>query len=279
MSYKSIAVHLDTSERAHPRLELALQIATRFDAHLTGVFSVFTPDPRSFQVMAGTAAYYPDHAGERQERRAAIERLFRAETTRAKIAANWISTDGDANIAVAQIARCTDLIVAGQDNPDDPEAYLGEHFPEDLVMSAGRPVLFVPYAGSFASTGARVTVAWDGSREATRAVHDALPFMQHAKLTTVITINGEKDEPPGSLMPGADIAAVVARHGINVDVRDVMVSPGASIGEALLSQAAQDGSDLLVMGAYGHARWQERVMGGATRSVLKSMTVPTLMSH
>jgi nucleotide-binding universal stress UspA family protein len=279
MSYKSIAVHLDTSERAHPRLELALQIAWRFDAHLTGVFSVFTPDPRSFYVMAGTAAYYPDHEAQRHERRAAIERLFRAEATRARIAADWISTDGDANIAVPRLARCTDLIVAGQDDPNDPEAYVGGHFPEDLVMSAGRPVLFVPYAGSFVSTGARVTVAWDGSREATRAVHDALPFMQHAKLTTIVTINGAQDERPGSRMPGADIAAVVARHGVNVEVRDVTVSPGASIGEALLSHAADDGSDLLVMGAYGHARWQELVMGGATRSVLKSMTVPTLMSH
>jgi nucleotide-binding universal stress UspA family protein len=197
MSYKSIAVHLDTSERAHPRLELALQIAKRFEAHLTGVFSVFTPDPRSFYVMAGTADYYAEQEKRRHERRAALERLFRTEVTRANVRADWTSTDDCANQAVPRLARCADLIVAGQDDPDDPEAYVGDHFPEDLVMSAGCPVLIVPNAGSFQSVGERVTVAWDGSREATRAVHDALPFMQHAALTTVVTVNGAKAEPPG----------------------------------------------------------------------------------
>jgi nucleotide-binding universal stress UspA family protein len=279
MSYKSIAVHLDTSENAHPRLELALDLAKRFDAHITGVFSVFTPDPRSFYVMAGTVSYYPEHEKLRHERRAALERLFRAETTRAQVAADWITTDDYANYAVPRLARCADLIVAGQDNPDDPEAYISDHFPEALVMSAGRPVLMVPYAGSFPSAGARIIVAWDGSREATRAVHDALPLMRRAKLTTIVTVNGAKGEPPGSRTPGADIAAVIARHDARVVVKELVLSDADLIGEALLSHAADEGGDLLVMGAYGHARWQELVMGGATRSILKSMTLPVLMSH
>jgi nucleotide-binding universal stress UspA family protein len=279
MSYKSIAVHLDTSERAHPRLELALDLAKRFDAHITGVFSVFTPDPRSFYVMAGTAGYYPEHENLRQERRAALERLFHAEAMRAQVPVDWISTDEYANHAVPRLARCADLIVAGQDDPNDPDAYVGDHFPEALVMSAGRPVLMVPYAGNFPSAGSRITVAWDGSREATRAVHDALPFMRRATLTTIVTVNGAKGEPPGSWIPGADIAAVVARHGVQVEVKNLVVQHADPIGEALLSHAADGGSDLLVMGAYGHARWQELVMGGVTRSVLQSMTLPVLMSH
>jgi len=283
MSYKSIAVHLDTSERAHPRLEFALQVASRCEAHLTGVFSVYIPDPRAFYVMAGTAAYYPDHEAERLERRAALERLFRAEAARANVPAEWVSVDDYANIAVPRIARCSDLIIAGQYDPNDPESYVGEHFPEDIVMSSGRPVLFVPYAGSFtgnfAAKGARVTVAWDGSREATRAVHDALPFMKQAALTTIVTINGAKDEAWDSPIPGADIAAVIARHGVKVETRNISVSNDTSTGDALLSYVADDGSDLLVMGAYGHARWQELVMGGASQSLLNSMTVPTLMSH
>jgi nucleotide-binding universal stress UspA family protein len=145
-------------------------------------------------------------------------------------------------------------------------------------MSVGRPVLLVPYASSVASPGGNVVVCWDGSREATRAVHDALPFMRTARLTTILTVSGVRAEASPRI-PGADIATVIARHGIRVEVRDVKADAGALVGDTLLSEADGLGADLLVMGAYGHARWQELVMGGATRTVLQSMTVPVLMSH
>ncbi|MFM0511681.1 universal stress protein [Paraburkholderia sp. RL17-373-BIF-A] len=279
MSYKSIVVHLDTSERAHPRLELALRVAKQFHAHLTGVFALFTPEPRSFCLIAGTAEYNRDQENLRAERRAVLEQLFHAELGRAQVAGDWIATDEYANIAVPRRARCADLIIAGQDDPNDPESYIGDHFPQNLVMSMGRPVLMVPYVGAYPSLGSHVMAAWDGSREATRAVHDALPFMRLAKKTTVVTVNGEKSEAPGGRVPGSDIATVIARHGANVEVADIEVAIGASIGDALLSQLTNIGADMLVMGAYGHARWQELVMGGATRAILKSMTVPVLMSH
>jgi nucleotide-binding universal stress UspA family protein len=279
MSYRSIVVHLDTSERAHPRLELALRVAKQFGAYLTGMFSVFMPDRRSFYVLAGSAEYYSSQEKLRNERRGAIERLFHAELGRAKVAGDWVTTDECPNLAVQRLGRTADLIIASQDNPDDPEAYVGDHFPENLLMSTGRPVLMVPYVGTFPSLGSDVMVAWDGSREATRAVHDALPFMQHAKKTTVVTVNGTKDEPADSRPPGADIAAVIARHGVKVEVINIDAATGASIGDALLSHASDLGANLIVMGAYGHARWQELVMGGATREILKSMTLPVLMSH
>lgn len=279
MSYKSIVVHLDTSERAHPRLELALRVARQFGAHLTGMFSVFVPDPRSFDVMAGSAEYYSAQERVRHERRAAIERLFHAELSRAEVEGDWVTTDECANLAVPRRGRTADLIIAGQGDPQDPEAYVGDHFPENLLMSTGRPVLMVPYVGAFPSLGSEVMVAWDGSREATRAVHDALPFMQHAKRTTIITVNGRKDEPADSRPAGTDIAAVIARHGVKAEVLNLDEVTGASIGDALLGHASDLGADLIVMGAYGHARWQELVMGGATREILKSMTLPVLMSH
>ncbi|WP_434111074.1 universal stress protein [Paraburkholderia caffeinilytica] len=278
MTYKTIVVHLDTSQRAHPRLELALQLARQFDAHLTGVFAVFTPDPRPLYVMAGTAEYYRTHEQLRAERRGALERLFHAELSRASVSGEWIATDAPANLAVPHHGRCADLIIASQDDPNDPESYVGDFFPENLIMSAGRPVLLVPYASSVTSPGAHVMVGWDGSREATRAVHDALPFMRAAKLTTVVTVNGEHGQQR-SRIPGSNIATLIARHGVNVEIKDIEVGSDESIGDALLSQASTLGADLLVMGAYGHARWQELVMGGATRTILKSMTVPVLMSH
>lgn len=279
MSYKGIVVHLDASERAHPRLELAMRLAKRFGAHLTGMYAVFASDPRSFQVMAGTAEYFKEHNASRRERRGALERLFHAELARAGVSGEWDEAQGYANVAVPRLARCADLIVAGQDDPNDPESYVGDHFPETLVMSTGRPVLLVPYAGFFASVGERVLIAWDGSREATRAVHDALPLLKVAKQATVVTVGAARDEAAGVRIPGADIAASIARHGVKVEVSSFDSASGAPAGDLLLSRAADLGADLLIMGGYGHSRWQEFVLGGATSTVLRSMTIPVLMSH
>ncbi|MDR6494017.1 universal stress protein [Paraburkholderia sp. 22099] len=282
MNYKTIVVHLDTSERAHPRLEIALRLAKQFGAHLTGAYAVFSPDPRSLYVMAGTAEYYREQEARRTERRAALERLFHAELRRAEVPGEWIAIDAPASLAIPRAGRCADLIVAGQDNPADPESYVGDFFPENLILTSGRPVLLVPYAGNDRATGNRVLVAWDGSREATRAVHDALPFMRAAASTTILTVNGMhagRHDDERIRLPGADIATVLARHGVHVEVADVETGAGGSVGEVLLSQVADGGVDLLVMGAYGHARWRELMMGGATRTILKSMTVPVLMSH
>ncbi|MFP3563296.1 universal stress protein [Paraburkholderia sp. SIMBA_030] len=277
MTYKTIVVHLDMSQHAHPRFELALRLARQFGAHLTGVYAVFTPDPRALYVMAGTAAY-STHEQLRMERRGALERLFHAELSRAEVAGEWIAVETPARLAVPSLGRCADLIIAGQDDPNDPESYVGDYFPENLIMSSGRPVLLMPYASSVTSPGTHVMVGWDGSREATRAVHDALPFMRAAQTTTIVTVNGAGGELRPR-MPGADIATLIARHGVNVEVKDIEAGADASIGDALLSQASGIGADLLVMGGYGHARWQELVMGGATRTILQSMTVPVLMSH
>jgi nucleotide-binding universal stress UspA family protein len=278
MSYKTIAVHLDTSRRAHARLEIALRLAKQFDAHLTGLFAVFSPDPRSLYVMAGTASYYATHEQLRAERRGALDRLFHAELNRAGVAGEWITLDEPANLSAPRVARCADLIVAGQDDPEDPESYVGNAFPENLVLTSGRPVLLVPYATSVVQPGGNVVICWDCSREATRAVHDALPFMHGAQRVTILSVNGARGETAAHTR-AVDIARIVSRHGVRVEVKDVETGPDASIGDTLLSETADLGADLLVMGAYGHSRWQELVMGGASRTVLQSMTVPVLMSH
>jgi nucleotide-binding universal stress UspA family protein len=282
MSYKSIVVQLDMSERAHPRFEYALRFAKQFDAfdaHLSGVFSTFTPDPRSFYVMAGSADYFEAHRKFRQERHDVLERIFHAELLRAGVSGQWIDNNEYASEAMPRYVRCADLVVAGQDDPNDPESFIADHFPETLVMSAGRPVLFIPYVGVFPTLGTNVMVAWNGSREAIRAVHDALPLLQRAKEATIVTLNGLRGEPRGSRIPGADIALVLARHGVKAEVVELDGGDDGPLGDMLLSRASQLGADLVVMGAYGHSRWQELVMGGATRSMLQSMTMPVLMSH
>lgn len=279
MSYKSILVHLDASERARSRLAFALDLAKRFEAHLTGLFLIFRPETQSLYVMAGSAEYFVDREAIREEAEAGVARQFHESVGRAKVKGDWRSSNGDANAVVPHAARLSDLAIVGQCDPDDPESFVAEQFVENLVLNAGRPVLVFPYAGDFATVGAHVLLAWDGSREATRALHDALPLLARAEQVTVLTLNALEKEPPANRFPGADIADVLARHGVNVITDANEGVQGLSVGEALLSRASDIGADLIVMGGYGHSRWRELVMGGATRSILRSMTVPVLMSH
>ncbi|WP_442807950.1 universal stress protein [Trinickia soli] len=279
MSYKSILVHLDTSEAVHSRLELALSLAKRYDAYVTGFFTVFTPEPGSFYVMAANAELYVEQRQRRAEQQGALERLFRAELVRAHVHGEWQSSAEFANRVVPQAARLADLAIVGQFNRNDPDSFVAEQFVENTAIASGRPVLVVPYAGQFDEVGTHVLIAWDGSREATRALHDALPFLSRAKRVTVLTINALAGEPPENRIPGVDIAAVISRYGANVVTEEVEGVKDEPIGEMLLSRAADLSVDLIVMGCYGHSRWRELALGGATRSMLKSMTVPVLMSH
>jgi len=278
MSYKTLLVHLDTSERAQTRVDIALRLARAFDAHVTGMFATFVLDPRSFYLTAGASEYLALQRQTRDEQRGAIERLFRAELTRAGVEGEWIAPDEYADEAVIHASRGADLVIAGQTDPEAPEASVGSRFPEDLVMMSGRPVLIVPYAGRCEPPGERVLVAWDGSREAARAVHDALPFLLRAARVSVVRVR-TAGAPAPRRRPGIDIVDALARHGLHVDTAGVVSDADETVGTALLSYAADAGYDLVVMGAYGHRRWQERILGGVTRTMFESMTVPVLMSH
>jgi nucleotide-binding universal stress UspA family protein len=279
MSYKSIAVHLDTSTRAHPRLEIALRIAREFEAQLTGAFAMFSPDPQLMYVMAGSAEYYPIYEEDRKRRASTMERLFKAEIARANVPGRWVETGDHEALPLARYGSGADLIILGQDDPEDPESFIVDHFVENVVMSSGLPVLLIPYAGEFPSIGSRIMIAWDGSREAIRAVHDALPFLKRADEVMVVTVNEQSRRFLTSDTPGADVAAMLARHAVKVTLSDVDGSHDVPIGDALLSSAPDLNADLLVIGAYGHARWQELVLGGATRTMLNTSTLPVLMSH
>ncbi|HTH61284.1 MAG TPA: universal stress protein [Paraburkholderia sp.] len=278
MSYKTLLVHLDTTQRAAARVDVALRIARAFGAHVTGMFATFVPDTQSFYLSASATEYFALQSQTRDEQRGAIERLFRAELTRAGVEGDWIAPDEYADEAVIDAARGADLVIAGQNDPEHAEANVGDRFPEDLVMACGRPVLFVPYAGRCAPLGERVLVAWDGSREASRAIHDALPFLLRATQVTVVRV-ARNGTPATSPRPAIDIVDALGRHGAKVDATHIVCDSDETAGNALLSHADDAGYDLVVMGAYGHTRWQQRMLGGVTRTMLESMTVPVLMSH
>jgi nucleotide-binding universal stress UspA family protein len=185
-------------------------------------------------------------------------------------------SDDQAEVGLVLQARYADLVVLGQTDPDTSGLSILRQLPEHLALHGGRPVLVVPFAGTFTHLDRHALVAWDGSRAATRAVTDALPLLRRSARVTLAVFN--PDHTRGE-EPGADIALYLARHGVRVEVLRQTTAPGVDVGNALLSLAADTGADLLVMGAYGHQRWREIVLGGVTRRVLQTMTLPVLMSH
>ena len=147
-----------------------------------------------------------------------------------------------------------------------------------MTLVSGRPILVVPNVGNFADLGRRVVIGWNASREAARAVNDAMPLLTAAETVTVLTIDPREGPRAHGELPGADISLHLARHGVKAEIERT-ASADLPVGEVLLSRVADLGADLLVMGAYGHSRARELLLGGATRSLLRSMTLPVLMSH
>jgi nucleotide-binding universal stress UspA family protein len=170
-------------------------------------------------------------------------------------------------------ARAADLVLAGQ--PERGDA-LGRRLAGDLLLSAGRPILFVPFAGHFEDVGRRVLIAWNDSREAARAVADAMPILCRAESVVLLTLDTPAAAAP--VEAAADVASQLARHGVKVNVDRQRVSE-IDVGNLILANADDRDSDLIVMGGYGHSRVRERVLGGATRALLDVMIVPVLMSH
>ncbi len=280
MNYRSLLVMLDDTARCKVRIDLAARLARRFDAHLVGL-SAIGRVPLSDG--SGPALLGLDTLTR------AIAELHRLADARA---AAFRATCVDAGLKSFEAvvvkdellpstlahAIYSDLVIAGQADPDLPGHSQTRDLLEQLVVQNPRPTLIVPYAGDFPTVGDHALVAWNGGRESARAVADAMPLLSRAKKVRV-----RRCESPSSVPDSADrheLDAVhqwLMWHGVDADVQPEVTE--IDVGNALLSRAAESGSDLLVMGAYSHSRWTERVMGGATHTVLSDMTLPVLMSH
>jgi len=277
MRYETILVYLDKSARTDERLKIAAHMALLNNAHLVGA-SMIGISTDSF-VRENSVHQDPEignHIKFLRERATRV--LAEFEATVRKIGVPLFEgrvVDGDADFGVTLQARYCDLTVIGQTNMNEPSDEVGPDFPEYVILNAGRPVLIVPCVGEFSSVGKRVLISWDASREATRAVNDAIPLLKCADVVQVAIFNA--DTKPFGDQPGHDIALYLARHGIKVEVLENMKVQ--DVGLALLSLVEDLSSDLLVMGAYGHSRLRERLLGGVTRTILENMTIPVLMSH
>jgi nucleotide-binding universal stress UspA family protein len=217
-----------------------------------------------------------NHLRQASERATAALARFEEIATRIGVPHEQRRHDLDEYSGLCLQARYADLLVLGQADPEDhEEGGLLLDLPEQVLMHGGRPVLLVPRSGSFTPPARHALVAWNGSREAARAVSAALPLLQQVGQVTLAVLGASQGDHGEE--PGADIALYLARHDIKVDV---LVQPRpADAGKAILALASELGADLLVMGAYGHSRWREMVLGGATRGVLAQATLPVLLMH
>jgi nucleotide-binding universal stress UspA family protein len=279
MDYKTILVHLDRGARRSERLGLALTLAGRHDAHLVGLFAISELRVPTYVRSDPTGALIAAQNRQRAEAAAEAEAAFRAAVrTRSGVRTEWRLSGAEALDAVRLNARYADLVVVGQRDRDaEDDAGMAPEFVDELVLSCGRPVLIVPYAGRFPDVGKKALVAWNASAEAARAIADALPLLARAERVNVIVFDTGKRGDHGE-EPGADAALYLARHGVKATVSRYG-SPDVDVGSQILSRAADMAADLIVMGAYGTSRMRELVLGGVTRTILESMTAPVLMSR
>ena len=280
MTYRNLLVLLDHDPLCAARVQVAMALAKRLDCHLVGVAPTGVIDLAvSGQAAASLTNFAAiawdtlrDHAEQATDR-------FRDECRAAGVkSSEAVIDESDKASSIVRHAHCSDLTVLTQADPGAIGHRQAQALVEQVVLNSARPTLILPYTGRFETVGTHVMVAWDESREAARALSDALPLLRLASRVQVVSWSepGEKSDETLRLQLDA-LSHWLVRHGVRADL--YVEACTIDIADAMLSRAADLDIDLIVMGAYGHARWTERVMGGATRGLLATMTVPVLMSH
>lgn len=280
MAVKSLLMQLGEADASDKEIKAAVELAARFQAHLIGLY--ISPEPVFPAYVMGQmphGAIEAQQATMKENADKAVDAFNKAcereglsyEVRQARAFVEDIPG------VVGQHGRYADMTILSQYNPEAPSAGGGAVL-EHTILTCGAPTLVVPYIGAPESYGRTMMVAWDGSREAARAVKDAMPFLTEADKVTVLCVNPRKDTSAPSHEPGADIAHFLARHGVKAEAKHV-TSKDMGPGDTILSRMADEGTDMLVMGGYGHSRLSELVLGGVTRTILEHMTVPVLMSH
>lgn len=277
MALKDILVHVDSSRAMAGRVEAAAGLARVHGAHLTGLYVIELPVLPSYAEAQIPARIIEAQRAAFSAAAAAAEKQFESIVGDAGISAEWRCVEDRRVDALALHAHYVDLLVAGQADEGDPEC-VSHGLADQLALASGRPVMVIPAAGVTGPIGRNIVVAWNARREAVRAISDAMPLLESAERVTVVCINAKDADPDNAGIPGADIGLHLARHGIDTQTSSLFGAP-AAIGELLLQAVEDESADLLVMGAYGHSRFREIILGGVTAHVLAHTRVPTLLSH
>lgn len=278
MAIKDLAVAYNASSNAKAALSFAIQMCKKYDAALTGLH-VHTPMALDQQVKKWT----PKNVLESLEK-AGQESIKAAEEEFRSLAAaefdgvvDWVTEIGQTNDHLANLARYYDMLIIGQFS--EPGEIKRQHIrAEDLVMRAGRPLIVVPNGYEVRPFEEHAAVAWDGSRPAARALADAMQILETKKRLDIVRVGAEKSEAEDAAPPSRDIIRHLERHGVDAR-RIALMASREGIGRTILEYCRGTQPDVLVMGAYGHARLREDLFGGVTRHILQNMNVPVLMSH
>jgi nucleotide-binding universal stress UspA family protein len=280
MPIKTMLVHVDDSTASKARVRIATRVARDIDARLIGTYLVPTAE-----ITPAVAALIPrdvlarrmTETGRAQQ---AAEALFRRAAADAGVTAiEWRAPTGSAVNAGVVHGRYCDLMVVGQPDADDPFVLFANEILTATLVGLGHPILVVPYIGAQGPLGKRILVATDGGREASRAIGDAMFLLEHASNVRVVVGIAQNVEAAQNFdQTSACLTGWFRDHSINPEVERYDVDVGDH-GAWLLSRASDFGADLIVMGGYGHTRLREIVLGGMTRTILQTMTVPVLMAH
>lgn len=269
MALKDILVHIDNAPHCAGRLALAINLARKYQARLTGLYVITHPH---YQPQSENAKIMLDEA----------RKNFEQATTLADVSAEWINVDWpvmgmSTTKIIIMYAYQKDLVIVGQAQLGADNYGTPSDLPEQVVAGAGRPVLIVPYAGTFETIGERIMVAWKNGRESTRALNDSMVFLQDAEYIRLMEINPIAHLNAESMLSSDAVCAHLQCHGIKASSEQLQ-SIEIAIGDTLLNQAWEQGCDLLVMGAYTNTP-RKLVLGNVAKHVLKHMTMPVLMSH
>ncbi len=273
---KDIVVNLGLGTH-DPAGDYAISVAEAFQSHVLGVAFSYEPIIPG-TVMGGITPEFIEAQRAESDKRAR-DAIARFEQNAKRVGISFETAIVSASITGAaerlgRLSRRFDLVVGGQ--PEREKSVPDEVVDEGVLFDSGRPVVFVPFIQRGGLKLDRVMVCWDGSRAATRAIADSLPFLRKAKQVEIVMVaNGRSKSDE---MPGADLGQPLARHGLQVEVKRIP-SPDIDVASTILSYAADSSADMIVMGGYGHSRLREFILGGVTRGLLESMTVPALMSH
>lgn len=279
MSYKTILAYVPSPGHVKDLMNVVVPLAESHEAHIVGLH--VTTDIPVYGISGGEipSVVFSEQRALLRKDADVVRAAFETAASATSVPTEWRCKDiiyPSFERELVDQARLADLVVVSQKDNDPLDAW--SDLSTRLIMETGRPVLIVPRNGTFKSVGENVLLAWNGTRESMRAAMDALPLLQRAKTVNLVVINPTDEERKKAIAPGDELALLLARHGVNAEVH-VDIAPDTDVPNELLSKAAEFGSDIIVMGCYSHSRLREFVFGGATREIMKSMTVPILMSH
>ncbi|WP_169543090.1 universal stress protein [Sneathiella aquimaris] len=274
MSFKTILLHLTNDEKLEASISVALNLAAENSAHIVGLYTIapVTP-PTSFMGYIPPEFIERTRGIEAENAKQACERLT-AKATAAGVEFSCVQEEGYAPDVIQKHALTADLVILGQIDPSNEKSAQYQNLADELVVGCPCPVLTVPYAGNFEKFGSHILVGWNNTREASKALRGALPFIKKATKVTLLNVNPTSDQSIGN-----DAAKkFLERHGATVQVK-IGHWPDVGVGNALLDALVDYEADMLVMGAYGHSRLREMILGGATQEILGHMTAPVLFAH